>query len=214
MHPPLLTLHDVIYDSEINLIQSLAKPLLQRSTVVGPNGIWRQVSDTRTSQNTWLYEQVIQEHPLLMRLQSRFNIITGLLADQEGHAEALQVANYGVGGHYVPHYDYLFQNKVPEEMAEVDPNDRAMGDRMATLMFYLSDVTRGGATAFPKMGAAVWPKRGSAAFWFNLKRNGEGDLMTLHGACPVLHGSKWVGNKWIRERSQMTTRQCSINRHE
>lgn len=52
-------------------------------------------------------------------------------------------------------------------------------------------MTRGGATAFPRLGTAVWPAKGSAAFWYNLKRSGRGSLATLHGACPVVHGSKW-----------------------
>lgn len=52
-------------------------------------------------------------------------------------------------------------------------------------------MTRGGATAFPRLGTAVWPAKGTAAFWYNLKRSGRGALVTLHGACPVVHGSKW-----------------------
>lgn len=31
----------------------------------------------------------------------------------------------------------------------------------------------------------------TAAFWYNLHRNGEGDMLTRHAACPVLAGSKW-----------------------
>lgn len=55
----------------------------------------------------------------------------------------------------------------------------------------LNDVERGGSTAFPRAGVAVKPVRGGAAFWFNLKRSGKPDPMTLHGACPVLLGHKW-----------------------
>lgn len=55
----------------------------------------------------------------------------------------------------------------------------------------LNDVERGGYTALPLAGRAIRPVKGSAVFWYNLKRNGQPDPMTFHGACPVLLGHKW-----------------------
>ena len=74
-------------------------------------------------------------------------------------------------------------------------------------MFYLTDVT-GGATAFPKMGLATRPRRGSTVFWYNLEESGDKNSLSLHGACPTALGIKWVSNKWIREGAQVWSRPC------
>lgn len=55
----------------------------------------------------------------------------------------------------------------------------------------LNDVQAGGRTVFPRIGAGVVPVKGSAVFWYNLFESGDPDKLTLHGACPVLYGTKW-----------------------
>ncbi len=55
----------------------------------------------------------------------------------------------------------------------------------------MNHVAQGGATVFPELKLALWPKKGSAAFWYNYNTSGKGDHSTLHAACPVLVGSKW-----------------------
>ena len=69
-----------------------------------------------------------------------------------------------------------------------------VGNRVATVMFYLSDLL-GGRTAFPKLGVAAAPRARTAVFWSTLHRSGERDERSLHGACPTLLGIKWVSNK-------------------
>uniref|UniRef100_A0A0B7AP15 Uncharacterized protein n=1 Tax=Arion vulgaris TaxID=1028688 RepID=A0A0B7AP15_9EUPU len=66
----------------------------------------------------------------------------------------------------------------------------------------MSDVEAGGATVFPYIGLKLYPEKGSAAFWYNLYRNGDGIYKTRHAACPVLVGTKWVANKWIHEEDR------------
>ncbi|KAK4307443.1 hypothetical protein Pmani_020792, partial [Petrolisthes manimaculis] len=212
-NPELLSFHHVLTDGEITRIQHIAQPMLSRAMVQGPQGKGNTVSNTRTSKVGWMDDLL---DPLVGKLGHRISLLSGLSTDVGAeHAELMQVANYGIGGHYNPHHDYLLVDKTEDELQHnIHPRELVMGDRIATFMFYLSDVTRGGATAFPRLGTAVWPARGSAAFWYNLKRSGHGDVSTLHGACPVVHGSKWVSNKWIRERGQFLRRKCGLSPDE
>ncbi len=38
---------------------------------------------------------------------------------------------------------------------------------------------KGGATVFPARGGYVRPRKGSAAFWYNLYASGEGIILTF-----------------------------------
>ncbi|CAH8641465.1 unnamed protein product [Schistosoma guineensis] len=97
-------------------------------------------------------------------------------------------------------------------LIEEDAFEVKNGNRIATIIFYLSDVQAGGATVFNRIGTRVVPKKGAAGFWFNLLPSGEGDLRTRHAACPVLAGSKWVMNLWFHERGQEFHRPCELER--
>uniref|UniRef100_A0A182PQA7 procollagen-proline 4-dioxygenase n=1 Tax=Anopheles epiroticus TaxID=199890 RepID=A0A182PQA7_9DIPT len=178
LDPVIVVYHEMISNKEIDALINIAKPLLHRSMVGDDQK--RTVSKTRTSSNAWLDDAM---HPVVRSISKRTEDMTDLAMSA---AEQLQVGNYGVGGHYLPHYDY----GVPEDGKEVYPAI-GKGNRIATVMYYLSDVAIGGATVFPHLGVGIFPKKGSAIFWYNLHANGTVDTRTLHGACPVLLGSKW-----------------------
>ena len=55
------------------------------------------------------------------------------------HGEGLQVLHYQAGEKYEPHWDY-FQDQV---------NQVNGGQRVATMLMYLTDVEEGGETVFP-----------------------------------------------------------------
>jgi len=120
-------------------------------------------------------------------------------------SEAYQIGVYSPGGLYLPHYDSF----EPLDWHAWTQNGTWVGNRIATAMFYLSDVEEGGGTVFPNRGIAVFPSKGSLLFWYNLKKSGRKADESLHGACPTLYGIKWVSNKWIREGSQLFKHPCS-----
>ena len=81
---------------------------------------------------------------------------------------------------------------------------------IGTFMGWLSDVEAGGATAFdfPGVEQLVYPTKGSAAFWWNLRSNHVRETKTSHGGCPVLAGSKWILNKWMYSFDQFLNYPC------
>lgn len=196
LKPLIVVYHDVISDEEIATVKKLAQPKFQRATVQKRETGEREVSTFRIAKSSWLKNE---EHEYVLKIDRRIGDITGL---DMATAEDLQVCNYGIGGHYEPHYDYARKGEVQK--------DFGWGNRIATWLFYMSDVEAGGATVFPKLNLSLWPKKGSAAFWYNLDPNGEGNDFTQHAACPVLTGSKWVSNKWIHERNQEFRRPCGL----
>ncbi|XP_014908202.1 prolyl 4-hydroxylase subunit alpha-2 isoform X3 [Poecilia latipinna] len=196
--PHIVRYLEMLSDEEIEKIKELAKPRLARATVRDPKTGVLTTANYRVSKSAWLEGE---EDPVIERVNQRIEDITGLTVQT---AELLQVANYGVGGQYEPHFDFS-RKEEPDAFKRL-----GTGNRLATLLNYMSDVEAGGATVFPDFGAAIWPRKGTSVFWYNLFRSGEGDYRTRHAACPVLVGSKWVSNKWIHERGQEFRRPCGL----
>ncbi|XP_078284770.1 prolyl 4-hydroxylase subunit alpha-1b isoform X2 [Rhinoraja longicauda] len=197
--PRIIRFIDIISDQEIERVKELAKPRLRRATISNPITGVLETAHYRISKSAWLSGY---EDPVINRINKRIEDLTGL---DVSTAEELQVSNYGVGGQYEPHHDFARKDE-PDAFKEL-----GTGNRIATWLFYMSDVAAGGATVFPEVGAAVWPQKGTAVFWYNLFASGEGDYSTRHAACPVLVGNKWVSNKWIHERGQEFRRRCSLS---
>lgn len=206
LDPYIVIFHNFLTNVQTDTVIDLAKPKLTTSRHRSPDGGFIS-SMVRTSKNAWLREGVNSEN-FLTNLTKKIEAATSLHAIQPSAGEDYQVANYGIGGLYVTHTDYLMINPDP---AAYSAWEHFMGDRFATFMVYLSDVEAGGATVFPRAGVTIWPQRGSAAFWWNLYRSGVGDENTRHGGCPVLHGSKWISNKWIHYNDQFQRHQCGRN---
>ncbi|XP_016951383.1 prolyl 4-hydroxylase subunit alpha-2 [Drosophila biarmipes] len=199
MDPYIVVFHDAMYDGEMDVIKRMARPRFRRATVQNSVTGALETANYRISKSAWLKTH---EDRVIETVVQRTADMTGLDMDS---AEELQVVNYGIGGHYEPHFDFA---RKEEQRAFEGLN---LGNRIATVLFYMSDVEQGGATVFTSLHTALFPKKGTAAFWMNLHRDGEGDVRTRHAACPVLTGTKWVSNKWIHERGQEFRRPCALD---
>uniref|UniRef100_A0A8C5FAU5 Prolyl 4-hydroxylase, alpha polypeptide I b n=1 Tax=Gadus morhua TaxID=8049 RepID=A0A8C5FAU5_GADMO len=174
--PYIVRYHDIISHSEIEKVKSLAKPRLRRATVHDPLTGKLTTALYRVSKSAWLTGY---DDPLIDKINQRIEDLTGLEMDT---AEEMQVELNFVFGKIHNNFNIFVL--------------LGTGNRVATWLFYMTDVAAGGATVFPDVGAAVWPKKGTAVFWYNLFASGEGDYSTRHAACPVL-----VGNKWGKSRA-------------
>ncbi|XP_061396348.1 prolyl 4-hydroxylase subunit alpha-2-like [Musca vetustissima] len=193
--PYVMLLHDMVTDQQIATIKEIAMPEMRRSTVRDDSRGGSKRRNYRISKNAWVE---YTRHPHIEKLLRDLHYATGL---ETQFSEELQVANYGLGGHYEPHVDFYLTG-VTEEYT----------NRISTSIFYLSDVEQGGATAFPYLKIAIKPTKGSVLFWFNLHRSLDGDYRTKHAGCPVLKGSKWIGNVWTHDRTQFAIRPCGLYR--
>ncbi|KAH8362858.1 hypothetical protein KR084_001982 [Drosophila pseudotakahashii] len=202
LDPLVVQLHQVVSTKDSELLQRTARPRIKRSTVYSLGGSGGSTAAAfRTSQGASFNYSRNAVTKLLSQHMADFS---GLDMD---YAEDLQVANYGIGGHYEPHWDSFPENHVYQE-------EDLHGNRIATGIYYLSDVEAGGGTAFPFLPLLVTPEMGSLLFWYNLHPSGDQDYRTKHAACPVLQGSKWIANVWVRERHQDKVRPCDLQRNQ
>ncbi|CAC5358732.1 P4HA [Mytilus coruscus] len=185
--PNIYLFHDVISDNEVAFLRNSSSEMLTRSTVLQDlSKGTMDVAENRISRTAWLSDI---QYPKLKKITSRVKMITGLETEYKerfSNSEQYQVLNYGVGGMYRPHLDALYEAASKSS----GPDTTESGDRIATVMFY-----------------------GSAAFWYNTYLDGEVDTRMWHAGCPVLVGSKWVSNKWIRENGQLFKKPCGLKQH-
>ncbi|KAH8267943.1 hypothetical protein KR026_011418 [Drosophila bipectinata] len=223
LDPYVVLFHNVLSPREISALIKMSDRRLAQANTVKKDSFKTLV---RTAKALWVYQGYRE---LTKRISRRIHDMSGLeLAD----AEMFQIINYGIGGHYGKHMDYFNSSGTFFTGYYRNRTKKYLGDRITTVLFYLSDVEQGGATVFPKVstlpGYTVYPRAGTALMWYNLHTDGIGDKTTMHAACPVIVGSKWgespniypknlvksifisdsVMTQWIRERSQIIVRPC------
>lgn len=112
--------------------------------------------------------------------------------------------SYAETQEYRPHSDYFTHPK----------KDENGGNRMATVLMYLSTPDKGGETVFPRVkppksqtddpsfsacaqkGLAVKARKGDAVLFWSIRPDGRFDPGSHHGGCPVEEGVKYAATKW------------------
>jgi len=214
---PLITLtRGLLLPDEPDQITSMAGLSLRISETVD-NNLGPIVDEARLSEQTWIAEW---ESPLLSQISNRIGMFLNLDAGSPNislphttleSSQKFQVANYGLGGHFDAHYDALLKDIPLDSPVQKEEHLMHEGDRMATVMGFLSEVKLGGLTSFPLVGTYLKPEKGAVAVWWNMDWRGDYDRLVLHAGCPILKGSKWILNKWIHSKNQILKRPCPAN---
>jgi prolyl 4-hydroxylase len=184
--PRVLVFGGLLTEAECDELVALAQARLARSETVQVATGASEVNTSRTSEGMFFDRG---ENALCARIEAR---IAALFNWPVENGEGLQILRYRPGAEYKPHYDY-FDPAQPGTPAIL----KRGGQRVASLVMYLSSPRCGGATVFPDAKLEVNPVKGNAVFFsydcaHPLTR-------TLHGGAPVLEGEKWVATKWLRQ---------------
>ncbi|KDO71350.1 hypothetical protein CISIN_1g023009mg [Citrus sinensis] len=199
--PRAFVYHNFLSKEECEYLINLATPHMRKSTVVDSDTGKSKDSRVRTSSGTFLARG---RDKIIRDIEKRIADFTFFPLE---NGEGLQVLHYEAGQKYEPHFDYFMD----------EFNTKNGGQRMATVLMYLSDVEEGGETVFPnaqgnisavpwwnelsecgKTGLSIKPKMGDALLFWSMKPDASLDPSSLHGGCPVIKGNKWSSTKWIR----------------
>lgn len=210
--PRAFLMHRFLSEAEADHLVALAKPFMRTSQIVDSKTGKLFASEARTSKGFFLKRA---QDAVVERVERRIAAWTKLPPE---NGETLHILEYDKTEQYRPHFD-TFTDSV---------NVKRGGQRVATVLVYLSDVTRGGETIFPdaeprslepaaaarldamtdagelsKCAAdaplAVKPRKGDALLFYSVTPSGEPDEASLHASCPVEEGTKWSATRWIRE---------------
>eukprot|EP01126_Amoeba_proteus_P018088 TRINITY_DN1904_c0_g2_i1.p1 TRINITY_DN1904_c0_g2~~TRINITY_DN1904_c0_g2_i1.p1 ORF type:complete len:158 (-),score=52.18 TRINITY_DN1904_c0_g2_i1:1297-1770(-) len=116
----------------------------------------------------------------------------------EENGEAFYLIRYNKGQEYQAHLDWFRSDETGQKEL------KEFGDRVATVLLYLSTPSEGGETEFPNIDLSVPAKKGNAVLFWDYAPNFEGDHSTLHAGKPVISGTKWCMTKEAVVSTQST----------
>ena len=178
-HPEIYP--NFITNDEVNYIISQANDF-HNSNMVGN----QYDEKIRKSETCWLSKT----DPQIERIIQRVCDLTDQPIDK---AEDLQVVKYQPNGFYKEHHDSCCDdNDACKEFNKI-------GNRVVTMVIYLSSNFQGGATYFPKIKKEYKPEKGGGLLFYPMNKKGDKcHENSLHAGQPVISGEKIICNVWIR----------------
>lgn len=179
--PSVTKLHNFLTKEECReLIEAGKRSGLQKSR------IYEGEEEIRSSRSSW--PPRFKTGWLLRRVSSTMGI-------SSSHLETPQVTLYRPGDYYNVHVDTVLES---------NPSFKRAGQRVVTMLIYLTDHDQGGETCFPDLNLQIAPDAGSAIV-FHPANGDEGepaivDQQLTHLASEIDEGEKWVCQIWIREK--------------
>jgi prolyl 4-hydroxylase len=176
-HPNFIT------KKEADYILQTAAPMFKESLVVSGKD-----EDIRKSETAWIEKT----DPVVKNIVKRVCDLTGYPFK---NAESVQVVKYEPSGYYNEHHDSCCD----DVKGCTDFDDRG-GQRVRTMLLYLSDDFEGGSTRFPELNREYKPVKCGGLLFHPLEKNGNRcHPYALHAGMPVISGTKYIANIWIRE---------------
>lgn len=174
-----------ITEKEATYILQKAAPLFEESLVVSGKD-----TKVRKSETAWLEKT----DPVVENIIQRVCKVSGKPFE---NAEQIQVVKYEPNGYYNEHHDACCDDV--EGCVEFEKRG---GQRVITMLLYLSDGFEGGATRFPNLNREYKPPKYGGLLFHPLEKNGSRcHPYALHAGLPVTSGTKYIANIWIRERA-------------
>ncbi|KAK7343221.1 hypothetical protein VNO77_11797 [Canavalia gladiata] len=200
--PRIILFHNFLSMEECDYLRAVALPRLHISTVVDSKTGKGIKSDVRTSSGMFLSLEE-KKYPMIQAIEKRISVYSQVPIE---NGELMQVLRYEKNQYYKPHHDYFSDNF----------NLKRGGQRVATMLMYLSDNVEGGETYFPMVGSgecscggslvpglSVKPIKGNAVLFWSMGLDGQSDPNSVHGGCEVIAGEKWSATKWMRQKSHV-----------
>jgi|TARA_B110000967_G_scaffold32292_2_gene30734 prolyl 4-hydroxylase len=195
--PPILTIDGFLTAEACDaLIKAAGESGLMKTSGVG--GAANE--NIRTSKTCTLDSELLTDHPtkaaILQATENALPQLKGLKASKTAFQKPTSLSPWSYELPQVAHYQGGEYFKTHEDGFPENVSQKKGYQRRATVLVYLNDVEKGGATRFDKLGIDVQPVKGKALIFFPGTDASMPDGRTLHTATEAID-EKWISQLWV-----------------